>query len=104
MTGFGETLPRYENHVRLDPDKVDSFGIPLLVFNCEWGDNELAMRKDMAESAAEMLESCGGKNVRLRDLHVEGEIGAEPGLGIHEMGTARMGHDPMLEIEFSVCG
>ncbi len=24
MTGFGETLPRYENHVRLDPDKVDS--------------------------------------------------------------------------------
>ena len=98
MTGFGETLPRYENHVRLDPDKVDSFGIPLLVFNCEWGDNELAMRKDIAESAAEMLEASGGKNVRLRDLHVEGEIGAEPGLGIHEMGTARMGHDPKTSV------
>ncbi len=98
MTGFGETLPRYENHVRLDPDKVDSFGIPLLVFNCEWGDNELAMRKDIAESTAEMLESCGGKNVRLRDLHVEGELGAEPGLGIHEMGTARMGHDPKTSV------
>ena len=45
-----------------------------------------------------MLESCGGKNVRLRDLHVEGELGAEPGLGIHEMGTARMGHDPKTSV------
>ena len=77
---------------------MDSFGIPLLVFNCEWGDNELAMRKDIAESAAEMLEACGGKNVGLRDLHVEGELGAEPGLGIHEMGTARMGRDPKTSV------
>jgi len=98
MTGFGETLPREENHVRLDPDQVDSFGIPLLVFNCGWGENELAMRRDMAASMAEMLEACGGQDVRPYDDYVEGEVGAEPGLGIHEMGTARMGRDPKTSV------
>jgi choline dehydrogenase-like flavoprotein len=98
MTGFGETLPRRENHVRLDPDAVDDFGMPLLRINCEWGENELAMRRDMAESMADMLERCGVKNVRPYDDHVPGAIGAEPGLGIHEMGTARMGRDPRTSV------
>ncbi len=94
LVGFGETLPRYENHVRLDPDQVDSYGIPMLVFDCAWGENELAMRKDMADSMAEMLETCGLQDVQPFDSRTEGGLGAEPGLGIHEMGTARMGRDP----------
>jgi choline dehydrogenase-like flavoprotein len=98
MTGFGETLPRPENHVRLDPDQVDSFGVPLLRISCEWGENELAMRKDVAVSTAEMLERCGLENVVSYDQHVDGAIGAEPGLGIHEMGTARMGRDPKTSV------
>ena len=98
MTGFGETLPRHENHVRLDPERVDSYGIPQLVINCEWGPNELAMRKDIAQSTAEMLEKCGGTNVKTFDANVPGGIGAEPGLGIHEMGTARMGNDPKTSV------
>ncbi|OLD04836.1 MAG: GMC family oxidoreductase, partial [Gemmatimonadetes bacterium 13_1_40CM_3_69_22] len=52
MTGFGECLPREDNYVELS-DKTDDFGIPLLKIHCTWGDNELAMRKDMAASAAE---------------------------------------------------
>ena len=98
LTGFGETLPRHENHVKLDPEKVDSFGIPQLRINCSWGPNELAMRKDMSSSMAEMLERCGLKNVRPYDAYVEGGIGAEPGLGIHENGTARMGRDPKTSV------
>jgi len=98
MTAFGETLPRAENHVRLDPTEVDSFGIPLLRIACSWGENELAMRKDMAESTAEMLERCGLKNVRPYDRLADGTLGAEPGLGIHEMGTARMGRDPKTSV------
>jgi choline dehydrogenase-like flavoprotein len=93
MTGFGETLPRHENQVSLDAEMVDSYGIPQLRFNCSWGPNELAMRKDMASSAAEMLERCGLKDVRPYDAYVPGEVGAAPGLGIHENGTARMGRD-----------
>lgn len=98
MTGFGETLPRYENHVRLDADQVDAYGIPLLRINCEWGGNELTMRKDVAASTAEMLERCGLENVRSYDEHEQGGLGAEPGLGIHEMGTARMGRDPKTSV------
>lgn len=98
LQAFGETLPRYENHVRLDDSRVDSFGIPLLIFNCEWGPNELAMRKDIVESTAEMLEACGAKNVQKVDHYVRGTTEGAPGLGIHEMGTARMGRHPKSSV------
>lgn len=98
LTAFGETLPRPENRVRLDPDLVDAFGIPQLRIRCTWGENELAMRRDMAASSAEMLERCGLRGVEPYDRYVEGELGAEPGLGIHEMGTARMGRDPRTSV------
>src|SRR5881409_2511333 len=70
----------------------------MLRIHCTWGDNELAMRKDMAASAAEMLEAAGVKDVRTYDANREGGLGAEPGLGIHEMGTARMGRDPKTSV------
>jgi len=94
MGGFAETLPYYENHVRLDDEKTDQYGIPQLVISGELGENELNMRKDITASAAEMLEEAGCKNVFTWDDHEEGGYGAELGLAIHEMGTARMGRDP----------
>src|SRR2546427_1244070 len=97
ITAFGECLPREDNFAALS-DQTDEFGIPVLRIHCTWGDNELAMRKDMAASAAEMLEAAGVKDVRTYDAHREGGLGAEPGLGIHEMGTARMGRDPNTSV------
>eukprot|EP00903_Cladosiphon_okamuranus_P000602 g600.t1 len=87
MTGFGECLPYEENRVFLNHDVKDIHGLPTLTFDAEWKDNEWAMRKDMADSAAEMLEAAGFKDVETYDA------GSYPGLGIHEMGTARMGRD-----------
>ncbi|WP_353722292.1 GMC family oxidoreductase [Dyadobacter sp. 676] len=87
--GFGEILPDPSNRMFLDKDKKDKWGIPLIVFDAAFGENELAMRKDMMASAVEMLEVAGFKNVtgfNRSDTH--------PGLGIHDMGTARMGKDP----------
>src|SRR3989475_12562291 len=70
-----------------------------LKIHCTWGDNELAMRKDMAASAAEMLEAAGCKNVRTHDAYRGGgQLGAEPGFAIHEMGTARVGRDPKTSV------
>lgn len=86
MTGFGECLPYYENHIRLDMENKDKWGQPTLVFDVEFKENEMKMRKDMANDAAEMLEAAGLKNVRTYDS------GSFPGMAIHEMGTARMGH------------
>ena len=88
FTAFGETLPRYKNQVTLDYDQPDPFGLPQLVLNVEFGENERAMREEMASSSAEILESTGFKNVRTYDHN------SEPGLSIHEMGAARMGKDP----------
>ncbi|MEZ4702745.1 MAG: GMC family oxidoreductase [Rhodothermales bacterium] len=98
MTAFGECLPRAENRVTLDPTVTDKYGIPALRISCGWGDNEKAMRGDMGASAAEMLEAAGFTNVAIYDNYVEGTTNAAPGLGIHEMGTARMGRDPKTSV------
>jgi len=92
MTAFGECLPYHENFVTLDEEKRDKWGQPTLKIDCEFKENENAMRDDMANSAAEMLEAAGFKNVQTYDS------GSWPGLGIHEMGTARMGRDPKTSV------
>lgn len=92
ITGFGEILPRYENRAYLDPEKTDEWGMPLLQIHASVGENEKNMREDMANSAAEMLEAAGGKNVQpYYSEYLFGE-------GIHEMGTARMGRDPKTSV------
>ena len=90
--GFGECLPYHSNYVELDKEKLDAWGIPTLKINCAWGENEKTMHKDIAEQAAEMLVAAGA-----RDVSMWQEISA-PGLGIHEMGTARMGRDPKTSV------
>ena len=92
MGGFGEILPYHDNKVTINKDKKDKYGLPTLTFDAILRDNELKMRKDMANDAAEMLEAGGFKNVTKYDR----EIGI--GLGIHEMGTARMGKDPKTSV------
>jgi choline dehydrogenase-like flavoprotein len=92
MTGMGECLPDYNNKVSLSKDKKDEWGIPLLQIDCSFGKNEVAMLKDILTTASEMLESAGFKNVYAYDDQ------QAPGLGIHEMGTARMGRDPKTSV------
>jgi len=92
LGGFGETLPNPKNRMTLNHAVKDAHGLPTITFDVGMGDNERAMRKDMKSAAAEMLEAAGFKNVR----ELDGDYG--PGLGIHEMGTARMGRDPKTSV------
>jgi choline dehydrogenase-like flavoprotein len=92
MTGFGEMLPYHENKITLDKDKKDKWGMPVLAIDCEIKDNEKKMRVDMGNDAKEMLEAAGVKNVSIYDNDYY------PGMGIHEMGTARMGKDPKTSV------
>ena len=92
ITGFGECLSSPHNRVTLNKDKRDVNGLPTLNIDATWGDNEKAMRNDMKESAAEMLEAAGFKNVNIFDNP------NNMGLGIHEMGTARMGKDAKTSV------
>jgi len=92
MTGFGEFLPYHENRMYLDYEKTDKWGLPTVTFDAEFKENEYKMREDMKNQAAEMLEVAGFKNVSTFN-----NVGG-PGLGIHEMGTARMGKDPSTSV------
>ncbi|HEY3405782.1 MAG TPA: GMC family oxidoreductase [Ohtaekwangia sp.] len=92
MTGFGEILPYHENHVKLNKEVKDKHGLPTLTFDAVLRENEFKMRKDMANDAAEMLEAAGFKNIKAYDDETA------IGLGIHEMGTARMGKDPKTSV------
>jgi choline dehydrogenase-like flavoprotein len=92
MTGFGEFLPYHENRMYLDYEKTDKWGLPTVTFDAEFKENEYKMREDMKNQAAEMLEVAGFKNVSTFN-----NVGG-PGLGIHEMGTARMGKDPNTSV------
>jgi choline dehydrogenase-like flavoprotein len=91
-SGFGEMLPDHSNKVRIDHGTVDKWGMPVLSIDCALGENEFAMRKDMANDMAENLEAAG-----LRNVHTW-ENDSPPGKGIHEMGTARMGRDPKTSV------
>jgi len=92
MTGMGECLPDIRNKVTLSKDKTDTWGIPLLDIDAAYRENEITMLKDILESGSEMLDKAGFKNIGQNDTH------QAPGLGIHEMGTARMGRDAKTSV------
>ncbi|KGK32182.1 GMC oxidoreductase [Cellulophaga sp. E6(2014)] len=91
-TGFGEFLPYDENRVTLSVSKKDKWGLPQLNFDVEFKENEYNMREDIKTQIAAILTEAGFKDVNVYDK----ETG--PGLGIHEMGGARMGHDAKTSI------
>jgi choline dehydrogenase-like flavoprotein len=90
--GFGELLPYHENKISLDKDKKDKWGLPILAMDAEIKDNEKKMRKDIVTEAVAMLEAAGVKKV------VSHDTGHHVGDGIHEMGSARMGHEPKTSV------
>jgi choline dehydrogenase-like flavoprotein len=92
MGAFGEVLPRYESHVDLDPAIKDRWGIPVLRFHYQFGDNERKMAADMVTSAQEMFAAAG-----IEVVGVDRTILTE-GWSIHELGTARMGSDPRTSV------
>ena len=85
---MGETIPKEESYVALDPNKKDKWGMPLLRIKMDYDDNDEKMIKDYHEQMTEMFEKAGFTNIKTRDDH------RAPGLDIHEMGGVRMGHDP----------
>ena len=100
IAGFGEMLPDFKNHARLHKTKKDKWGIPLLHVDCEYGENDWKMRRAIVKDSVQMLKDLGLKNV-------QGYLNedAAPGIGIHEMGTARMGYDPKTSVlnKFNQC-
>lgn len=91
LSGFGEMLPRPENRVTLGRG-ADKWGMPAVHIDCALGDNEHAMLDAMMADARAMLEQAGCTDINA----YKGDRNL--GLGIHEMGTARMGRDPATSV------
>jgi len=84
----GETIPKISNKVYLSKEKKDQWGIPLLVTDVGYDENDDKMVLDFLQQSREMLEKIGCTDIYAEDNH------QAPGLDIHEMGGVRMGEDP----------
>ncbi len=95
MAGRGEAIPREDNLCEIDPNVVDSFGIPVLRFNVKWSDYEIKQAKHMKETFKEVMHNMGAVITWGGDDDESNNWGiAKPGEIIHEGGTARMGNNP----------
>ncbi|MEO5592202.1 MAG: GMC family oxidoreductase [Chitinophagaceae bacterium] len=88
----GETIPKEKNQLRLHADKKDDWGIPLLVTDIGYDDNDEKVLNDFLQQGKEMLEVAGCTNIQPYDN------GRRPGNDIHEMGGVRMGKDPKTSL------
>jgi choline dehydrogenase-like flavoprotein len=92
LGGWGETLPYFDNTVTLDKDRKDPWGLPMVKIDFEYHENEINMSRDIDAGIREMLAVAGFRNIRAYSHLQPG------GTAVHEMGTARMGHDPKTSV------
>jgi choline dehydrogenase-like flavoprotein len=89
---FGERVPRFENHVRIDPNVVDRWGIPVLHIEARDSENERNLTKDAADTIEEWFHEAGWEII-CKTARVN-----PPGYSIHEVGTCRMGNNPKTSV------
>jgi choline dehydrogenase-like flavoprotein len=89
---MGETIPKKENHVRLDEKKKDINGLPILHISVDYDENDMKMITDFHEQFSNMFAEAGYENIKTIDNH------RKPGNENHEMGGVRMGHDPATSL------
>jgi choline dehydrogenase-like flavoprotein len=91
-TCMGEVLPRFENHVRINKDVTDAWGIPVLHVQARYGSNEFNMAKDAIDTMSELCRACGWEVLARNNQPFP------PGYSIHEVGTCRMGDNPKTSV------
>lgn len=91
-TCMGEVLPRFENHVRINKDVKDAWGIPALHIQARYGSNEFNMAKNAIDTMSELCRACGWEVLARHDQPFP------PGYSIHELGTCRMGDNPKTSV------
>ena len=86
----GEVESRYENKVTLDPVKRDAYGVPELRIDFSYSAQDERIIQNMAEGIRRAAATMGVSMEGMPDICQQ-----LPGMEIHEMGTCRMGIDPM---------
>ena len=95
MAGRGEMIPNENSYGEIDPDVVDQWGIPVLRFHFQWGENDIKMARDMQVTLRGIAEAAGGTYLTRTESTGEFPYGINMGGSvIHELGTVRMGKSP----------
>jgi choline dehydrogenase-like flavoprotein len=107
LIGHGEVLSNPDNQVRLDAGRLDGWGLPVPHITCRWGANEQAMVRHMQARMEAVVQAAGGTIRPIEELFrlplleplLKGGVAvaagaAPPGYYIHELGGARLSHDP----------
>ncbi|HIG61293.1 MAG TPA: GMC family oxidoreductase [Gammaproteobacteria bacterium] len=85
-----EDLPELHNTVTLDPELVDSDGIPAAKINYTLSENSKKMLKHGVDRAEQVLAAAGAVEISSAEL--------VQSAGWHLLGTARMGADPNTSV------
>jgi len=99
FSGRGEMIPNENCVCELDPSVKDKWGIPVLRFHWQHGENEVKMAKDMQETFRSIVEAAGGTVIGGTRRHPQPKADAQQstiaqgGEIIHELGAVRMGSD-----------
>lgn len=103
FSGRGEMIPNENCYCELDPDLVDTWGIPVLRFHWKWSEHELRQAVHMQQTFAEIIGAMKGR-VLGSGPQADGQKAiAPPGSIIHEVGATRMGADNATSVLNSWC-
>jgi choline dehydrogenase-like flavoprotein len=99
----GEMIPNADTYCEIDPNVVDTYGIPVLRFHAKFSEHEVLQAKHMQETLRALIHEMGGTPLTPMPAR-EANYGLEPvGRIIHEVGTTRMGNDPASSVVNAQC-
>lgn len=103
FSGRGEMIPNEDSYCEIDPTRVDRFGIPVLRFHWQFAEHEYNQAKHMQETFRSLITTMGGEVFSPMPGREQGYGLAAGGTIIHELGGARMGHDPETSVVSAQC-
>ncbi len=97
LQGPVQEMPVFSNGVELDPQRKDSFGVPLLRMTGKRHEEDLRTARFIASKAEAILKAAGAIETFLK------LPGSATSFGQHQAGTCRMGNDPKTSVANSYC-
>jgi len=103
FAGRGEMVPSDDCYCEIDPNVVDTYGIPVLRFHWKWTDHEYRQAKHMQETFRAIIHEMGGTPTSSMPSAESGYGLENGGRIIHEVGATRMGADPQTSVVNANC-